>query len=137
RAPLDVFFSPCSIAVIGASRNPDSMAGTLWRNISGTFRGPLYPVNPHATEIDGRSAYSSILDIPRDVELAFIVVPAKHVFDVARQCVAKKVGGVVVISAGFSEIDAAGRERQDELRQLLARNGIRMIGPNCLGVLNT
>ena len=137
HSSLDVFFSPRSIAVIGASRDPDSMAGTLWRNIASTFQGPLFPVNPHAADLDGRRAYPSILDVPHDVDLAFIVVPAPFVFDVARQCVEKKVRGVVVISAGFSETDAAGRERQDELRQLLARSGIRMIGPNCLGVLNT
>lgn len=136
-APLDMFFRPRSIAVIGASRDPDSMAGTLWRNILRTFRGPAYAVNPRTNEIEGRRTYPSVLDIPDDVELAVIVVPAVHVINVARECLRKRVRGIVVVSAGFAETGAAGAARQAELASLVRDTGVRMVGPNCLGLINT
>jgi acyl-CoA synthetase (NDP forming) len=94
-----MFFRPRSVAVIGASRDPDSMAGTLWRNILGSFRGPLYAVNPRTSEIEGRRTYPSVLDVPDEIELAVIVVPAVHVIDVAAECLRKQRG--IVVLAGL------------------------------------
>lgn len=134
---LDVFFRPRSIAVIGASRDPDSMAGTLWRNIARSFRGPLYAINPHTSEIDGYHTYPSVLNVPVDVDFAVIVVPAVRVIPVARQCVQKGIRGIVVVSAGFAESGPAGRGRQAELKAVLKDSRVRVIGPNCLGFINT
>ncbi len=136
-ADLDALFRPRSVAVIGASRDRDSMSGTLFRNVSQSFRGPIFPVNPHAAEIDGLRTFRSLSEIPEPVDLALIAVPAGAVLDVARQCVEKRVKAVVVISAGFSEIDGSGRRNGDELLELLRRAHIPLVGPNCLGILCT
>ncbi|HXY37972.1 MAG TPA: acetate--CoA ligase family protein [Planctomycetaceae bacterium] len=134
---LEALFRPRSVAVIGASRDADSMSGTLFRNVCYSFRGPIFPVNPHAGEIDGLRAFRSLSEIPEPVDLALIAIPAAAVLDVARQCVEKRVKAVVVISAGFSEIDGSGRQKADELLELLREARIPMVGPNCLGLLST
>jgi acetate---CoA ligase (ADP-forming) len=134
---LDAFFRPRSIAVVGASRDTDSMSGTLFRNVCESFSGAVIPVNPYAEEVRGRRAYPSLRDVPDAVDLAVIAVPAASVLEVARQCVEKQVKAVVVISAGFSEIDEHGRHKGDELHAILREAGIPLVGPNCLGLLNT
>lgn len=133
---LDVFFRPRSVAVIGASRDAASMSGTLLRNLVDSFRGPIYPVNPRAADVAGLRAFPAIGAVPGDVDLAFLVVPAVHVLEAARQCLAKGVRGLIVISAGFSETGEEGRQRERALRDLLRATDVRLIGPNCLGVLN-
>ena len=134
---LDAFFRPRSIAVVGASRDADSMSGTLFRNVCESFSGAVIPVNPYAEEVRGRRAYPSLRDVPDAVDLAVIAVPAASVLEVARQCVEKHVKAVVVISAGFSEIDEQGQHKGDELHAILREARIPLVGPNCLGLLNT
>jgi acetyl coenzyme A synthetase (ADP forming)-like protein len=132
------FLCPASIAVVGASRNPESIGGTLIRNIvDGGFNGRVYPVNPHAKEILGLRAYRSVLDLPEAAELAVIAVPAAGVVDVASGCVKRGVRAILVISSGFSEVGGEGTTRQRELLEICRDAGVRVIGPNCLGVLNT
>lgn len=134
---LDAIFRPRSIAVIGASREETSMSGRLFRNLSASFRGPVFPINPKSDEIAGVRAFGSILDVPQSVDLAFIAVPSAFVLVAIQQCIEKGVRGLVVITAGFSETDGAGQQRQRELLELVRAAGIRMIGPNCFGVFNT
>ena len=130
--------SPASIAVIGASRQRGSIGAELFNNLlEGEFHRPLYPVNPAAHDIEGVKAYSSVLDIPGDVELAVITVPAATVTAVARQCAEKGVRALVVISAGFGESGPEGRRMQDELVDICRHSGMRLVGPNCMGVINT
>lgn len=113
------------------------MSGTLLKNLLGSFEGPVYPVNPQAETIDGVRCYPSVRDVPNGVGLAFIVVPRRAVMEVARECIEKGLRALVVISAGFSEIDEAGADVAQELHGLAREAGVRLLGPNCLGVLNT
>jgi acetyl coenzyme A synthetase (ADP forming)-like protein len=134
---LPIFY-PHSVAVIGASRNPDSIGGRLLTNlISSDFTGPVYPVNPSAGTVRSVKAYPTVLDVPGPVDLAFIVVPAPYVVETVRQCGEKGVKGIVVISAGFSETGAAGAALEAELLGVVRSAGMRMVGPNCMGVVNT
>jgi len=131
-------FYPTSIAVIGASRDKASIGGRLVNNIiNADFNGPLYPVNPNASVVRSIRCYASVMDIPGTVDLAFIVVPGRFVNDVVRECAEKGVRGVVVISAGFSETGEAGAEMERELLDIVRDAGMRMVGPNCMGLLNT
>lgn len=132
------FFFPKAVAVIGASNDPNSIGGKLFNNIlADGFVGPLYPVNPNAKVIRSARAYPTILDVPDEVDLAYIVVPRRHVLDVVRQCGQKGVRAIVVISAGFSEVGAEGAELEEELLEIVRDSGMRMVGPNCMGLLNT
>jgi len=135
---LDAILRPRSIAVIGASRRPDTIGFQILDNlVRHGFTGPVYPVNPHATVIHSIRAYPSILDVPEPVDLAIVVVPKEAVFSVAEDCIRKGVRGLVVISAGFREVGGDGEERERQLVELVRRHGVRMVGPNCMGVLNT
>ncbi len=135
---LDPIFSPSSIAVIGASRQPNSVGWQIVHNLlDRRFHGPIYPVNPKATAIHSVPAYSSVKDIPSPPDLGVIVVPKQFVLSVARECIDAGVRGLVVISAGFKEVGGAGVERERELTDLVRAHGVRMIGPNCMGVINT
>lgn len=135
---LKSFLSPSSVAVVGASRNRTTIGGRLFHNLlEASFSGSLFPVNPKSSSVQGVPAYKSVLDIPGPVDLAFIVVPASHVNGVARDCAAKGVSSLVVISSGFAEIGGEGPALQDELVQICRENGMRLIGPNCMGILNT
>jgi acetyl coenzyme A synthetase (ADP forming)-like protein len=128
--------SPRSVAVVGASRNTDSVGHQVLSNLlAAGFAGPVYPVNPGAEYVASVKAYPTLLDIPGAVDLAVVAVPASSVIDVVRQCAAKGVAGVVVLSAGFGEVGDV--DAQLELRDLTRRNGMRLVGPNCLGVVNT
>jgi len=127
-----------STAVVGASRNPTTIGGRLLRNlVTEPFAGVVYPVNPSAEAVQGVAAYDSVLEIPHEVELAFVVVPAAKVIDVARECAEKGVKALVVISAGFGETGEEGRQLQHELVEVCRSTGMRLIGPNCMGVINT
>jgi acetate---CoA ligase (ADP-forming) len=132
------FLHPESVAVIGASRHPESIGGVLIRNLlKGGFRGRVYPVNPHARSILGTRAYSSVVDIPEAPELAVVAVPAAAVVAVAEDCAKRGARAILVISSGFSEVGPEGEERQRMLFDVCRRSGMRLIGPNCLGLLNT
>src|SRR4051812_1384108 len=131
---------PQSIAVVGANREPGSIGHAVFRNLlDGDFVGPVYPVNPHAGAVAGVKAYPRVVDIPDPVDLAVIATPAATVLDVVDDCVAKGVEGLVVISAGFAEVGDVGdaTDREHELVRRARASGMRVIGPNCMGVVNT
>jgi acetate---CoA ligase (ADP-forming) len=135
---LKLFFEPRGVAVIGASRQRGTIGGEILHNLlSYGFKGPVYPVNPSATVIQNVPSFSSIEDVPGPVDLAVIVVPAVAVVEVATACARKGVKALVVISAGFSETGAQGKERQAELVSVCRGAGMRLIGPNCMGIANT
>jgi acetyl coenzyme A synthetase (ADP forming)-like protein len=135
---LKLFFNPRAVAVVGASRKRDSIGGVIFRNLlSYGFRGPVYPINPSASFIESVPAYQRVEDIPGAVDLAIIVVPAIEVVAAAESCGRKGVKALVVISAGFSEIGSEGQDRQRELLRVCRAYGMRLIGPNCMGILNT
>lgn len=135
---LEAFFAPKSVAVIGASRNPQKLGyGVLSNIIESGFKGNVYPVNPKAGQILGLKCYPSVLDIPDEVDLAVIVVPAPLVPDVAEECGKKGVKGLIVISAGFKEVGSQGIKRERKLLEIVRRYGMRMIGPNVLGLIDT
>lgn len=135
---LEPFFTPQSVAVIGASRDPEKLGYAVLANlINGGYPGQLYPVNPKADEILGLKAYPSVLDIPGPVELAVVVIPYSLVPTAVEQCGQKGVPAVVVISAGFREAGREGLQRERELVEIAARYRMRLIGPNCLGVIDT
>jgi acetyl coenzyme A synthetase (ADP forming)-like protein len=137
RASLRPFFEPTSVAVVGASRERGTVGAEIVNNLRSTgYRGAIYPVHLTAPEIQGLPAYRRLTDIPGAVDLAVIVVPAAAVADVARDAAAKHVKALVVISAGFSETGAEGRAREAELLGVVRDAGMRMIGPNCMGLLN-
>lgn len=134
---IRVFFKPASIAVIGASRDRGTFGSEIFNNIiDAGFSGKLYAVNRSADEVEGYKAYDSILDIPDEVELAVIVVPVGAVLDVVQQCAQKGVRGLIVISAGFKESGEEGANLQRELLARARSYGMRLIGPNCMGVVN-
>jgi acetyl coenzyme A synthetase (ADP forming)-like protein len=134
---LDPILRPKSIAVIGASRNPNTIGWHILDNLlEHGFRGPVYPVNPNAGAIHSIQAYPSISAVPGPVDLAVVVVPKEHVIGVARECIDSGVKGLVVISAGFKEVGGAGVQRERELTELVRARGVRMVGPNCMGVIN-
>jgi acetyltransferase len=135
---LDLFFNPKSVAVVGASRNKETVNYFLVSNLVNLgFPGKVYPVNPNATEIMGLKAYPRVTDIEDDVELAIISVPARITLDIVNDCVTKKVKGLTIIAGGFSEIGAEGWKIQEEIRWLLQKTGIRAIGPNALSPINS
>ncbi|HLK13108.1 MAG TPA: GNAT family N-acetyltransferase [Candidatus Binatia bacterium] len=130
--------APRSVAVVGASRRPGTIGAALFANLRGCgFRGPVYAVNPNARALDGETVYPSVRAIGAPVDLAVIAVPAAAVEGVVADCAAAGVRGVVVISAGFAEASAAGREAERRLTALVRASGMRLVGPNCMGVLNT
>ena len=138
QSSLDPILRPGSIAVIGASRQTNTIGWQILDNLlKHHFQGPVYPVNPKAKSIHSVQAYPSIAEVPGPVDLALIVVPSVHVFSVARECIEAGVKGLVVISAGFKEIGGEGIERERKLAALAREAGVRMVGPNCVGVLNT
>ncbi len=135
---MRLLLSPRSVAVIGASRDRSSIGGQLFHNLlAAEFHGPVYPVNPKAEVVHGVPAYPSIAKIPGEVDVAFIVVPAGLVVPVARECGEAGVRGLVVISSGFSEVGGEGPDRQRDLVGTCRAYGMRIIGPNCMGIVNT
>ncbi len=135
---LDPILRPQSIAVIGASRRPGTIGYQIVDNlIRHGYEGVIYPVNPKARAIHSIPAYPSVEDIPGEVDQAMIVVPKDFVLDVVDQCGAKGIKGVVVISAGFREVGGAGIELEEKLVEKVRSYGMRLVGPNCMGVLTT
>ncbi|HET9094484.1 MAG TPA: GNAT family N-acetyltransferase [Solirubrobacteraceae bacterium] len=132
------FLRPASVAVVGASRHPDAVGGTLMRNLlDGGFTGTVYPVNPHADTILGLPAHRSVAELPEAPELVVVAVPAPGVAAVAEDAARRGARALLVISSGFSEVGGEGPERQRVLVDICRRSGMRLIGPNCLGLLNT
>jgi acetyl coenzyme A synthetase (ADP forming)-like protein len=137
-ASIARLLAPRSIAVIGASRHPGTIGHELFRNLlSFGFEGPVYPVNPLTSSVAGVRAYPTMLDVPDSVDLAVVVVPAAVVPEVVLDCAAKQVHGIVIISAGFAEAGSDGKATEREVVAVARRNGMRVIGPNCLGIVST
>ncbi|HEU4453783.1 MAG TPA: CoA-binding protein, partial [Longimicrobium sp.] len=135
---LDALMRPRSIAVVGASRTRNTIGYQILDNLlRHGFAGAVYPVNPNAESIHSIRAYPSVEAIPDEVEMAVIVVPKNRVVDAAEACGRKGVKALVVISAGFKEVGGSGIERERELVEVVRRHGMRLVGPNCMGVLNT
>ncbi|HEY8415035.1 MAG TPA: GNAT family N-acetyltransferase, partial [Thermaerobacter sp.] len=137
-ASLRPFFRPRGVAVIGASRNPTSIGYRILEGlVMNRFNGPVYPVNPKATVVGSIPAYKSVLDIPGPVDLAVIAVPRDAVLAAVDECGQKGVRALVIISAGFAETGPEGRALQERLVETARGYGMRIIGPNCLGIINT
>ncbi len=135
---LDAIFSPRSVAIVGASRHEGKIGHELVKNlVTNGYRRPIYPVNPKADEVLGIRVYPSVTAVPGPIDLAVIVVPAAHALLAVEECGRKGVRGLVVITAGFREIGGSGLERERELLGLCKAYGMTMIGPNCMGVINT
>jgi acetyl coenzyme A synthetase (ADP forming)-like protein len=135
---LDAVFRPRSIAVIGASRDVDSIGGRIFHNLlAHGFEGPVYPVNPKSAVVQSVHAYARVADLPDPVDLGVVVVPAALVLEVLESCGKKGVRAVVVISAGFKETGAQGAALERAAVEIARRHDMRLVGPNCLGVLNT
>lgn len=136
--PIDAVFHPKSVAVIGASRHPGSVGHSLLANIlDSRFQGVVYPVNPHAQAILGIKAHPRVVEIPDEVDLAVVIVPAPLVPPVLEECGVKGIKGAIVISAGFKEVGGHGVELESRIKEIVRRYGISLVGPNCLGVINT
>ena len=136
--PLDSLLKPQSIAVVGVSRRAGSIGRQILHQlIEFEYRGMLFPVNPKADFVHSMKAYPSVSSIPDQVDLAIIVVPREAVLEVVDDCGKKGVKGLVVITAGFSETGDEGRKMEAELGERIRRYGMRMIGPNCMGLINT
>ena len=137
RHSLDAVFRPRSVAVVGASRREGAIGRQVVANIlAGGFTGPVYPINKSADVVLSMPTWPSVSKVPRAVDLAVICVPAPDVAKVAAECGRKGVGGLVVITAGFKEIGAEGEVREAELMRIARRYGMRIIGPNCMGIVN-
>src|SRR5690348_1365567 len=135
RASLRPFFDPACVAVVGASARRGSIGGELFRNVlAADFAGAAYPVNRGGDPVAGVRGYTRVADIPDTVDLVVICLPGEHVLDAAQEALEAGVRALVVISAGFAEIGAEGRVRQEQLLELVRAHGARMIGPNCLGI---
>ncbi len=134
---LDAIFAPESIAVIGASTTPGKVGHDIFLNIlKGGFNGVIYPVNPKAKSVVSVRAYPSILDIPDPVDLSFIILPPNLALEAVKQSIEKQVGGIVIVSAGFREVGGIGAEIEEEISRLCRDAQVRLVGPNCLGVIN-
>ncbi|MBI5607414.1 MAG: acetate--CoA ligase family protein [Deltaproteobacteria bacterium] len=137
RSELRSLLSPRTVAVIGASRRRGTIGGELLHNLlSHSFAGAVYPVNPQVRAVQGVRAWPSVEEVPDDIDLAVIAVPAAQVRAEVEACGRKGVKSLVVITAGFGELGGKGKELQDELVALVRRHGMRMVGPNCLGIQN-
>jgi len=135
---VERLLKPRSIAVVGASREPGSIGHQAFRQlVSRGFEGPVYPVNREATYVASVRAWRSVVDVPGELDLAVICVPAEEVLRVAEECATKRVQGLVVLSSGFADRDAAGEAAEQRLVAYARRHGMRLIGPNALGAINT
>ena len=137
RSALDCFFMPRSVAVIGATDRQNSVGRTVLANLaSGKFSGAVYAVNPHHPTVLGMPCYANIAAIPQKVDLAIVVTPAPSVPAVIRECVDAAVRSAIVISAGFKERGAEGAALEAQIQAELRRGSLRLLGPNCLGLMN-
>ncbi|RJS89377.1 hypothetical protein CW700_04410 [Candidatus Bathyarchaeota archaeon] len=138
KEALDKILYPSSIAVIGASKDPFKWGHMLLSAIiKGGYEGRLYPINPREKEILGLKVYPRVTEVPEDVDMAIIVVPARIVPTVMRDCVEKGVKGAVIITSGFGETGEEGKRLQDEIVEIARKGGMRFIGPNCMGICSS
>ncbi|THB80996.1 MAG: CoA-binding protein, partial [Desulfobacteraceae bacterium] len=134
---LDAIFAPETIAVIGASTTKGKVGHDIFANIlSGGYKGTLYPVNPKAKSVLSVKCYTSIAAIPDPIDLGMIILPPNQALQAVKDCIAKGVKGIVIVSAGFKEVGGEGAEIEKEIQGVCADAGVRLVGPNCLGVIN-
>ena len=134
---LSTFFSPKSVAIIGASHTPGKVGYVIVENfVRGKFKGKIYPVNPDTSPIFGLKVHKSVLEIGDRIDLAVIAIPAAYVPKIVKECVQKKIPSVIIISGGFSETGDHGMLLEDEIKHHLKKSKTRIIGPNCVGVLD-
>jgi acetyltransferase len=137
RQPLDAFFAPSSVAVVGATETAGSVGRTVVANLlAGGYQGNLFPINPKRESVQGLRCYPRLKDVRRPIDLAVIITPAATVPGVIRGCLDAGVSAAVVISAGFREAGAAGQELERQIKSLLQGQSLRVIGPNCLGIMS-
>ena len=138
KEQLDKIMKPKSIAVIGASTKPKTIGSEMMQRLRDyKFQGEIYPINPKAEEIEGFKAYPSVLDVKGSIDFAVLIIPKQFVLETLAQCNEKGIKGICIISAGFKETGAAGVELELELAATLKKYGMRCVGPNCLGLINT
>jgi acetyltransferase len=134
--PLDIIFSPKTVAVIGATERVGSVGRTiLWNLVSNPFGGTVFPVNPKRHSVLGIKAYPSIAHVPEPVDLAVIATPAASVPAIIQECVEAGVKGAIILSAGFRESGAAGATLEQQILEEARRSKMRIVGPNCLGIM--
>src|SRR5574341_1246425 len=137
RQPLDAILKPRTVALIGATEKADAVGRTiLWNLISSPFGGTVFPINPNRTSVMGIKAYPNVSTLPEPVDLAIVVTPAPTVPNIIRECVQAGVKGAIVISAGFKERGPKGAALERQISDELSKSTMRLIGPNCLGVIN-
>jgi 4-hydroxybutyryl-CoA synthetase (ADP-forming) len=129
------FLSPSSIAVIGASEKP-GVGKAIFLNILNGYKGKIYPITPSSSSIFGKKAYRSVLDIPEDIDLAVVATPSKIVPSVMEEIGKKKIKASIIVSAGFKEVDESGAKLEQQIQDIGRHHGIRIIGPNCLGIMS-
>src|SRR3954452_17654311 len=129
----NIFLSPRSIAVIGASEKP-GVGKAIFSNIVNGYKGKIYPITPSNDFISGLKAYKSVLDVPDDIDLAVVATPNKIVPKVMEEVGMKKIKGAIIVSAGFKEVDEHGAMLEKEVAAICKKYGTRVIGPNCLGI---
>jgi acetyltransferase len=135
---LDAFFNPRSVALVGASRDETKLGFAILRNVvESGYRGAVYPINPKADEVLGLKCYPSVLDVPDPIDLAVIVIPDRLVLPALQDCGQKGIPGVIIISAGFREAGLEGVHRERQVTELARKFGMRVVGPNCLGIIDT
>lgn len=138
KESLNALFNPSSVAVIGASRKEDNIGRGIIKNLKeGGYTGNIFPVNPKADEIMGLKCFPSVKEIEENVDLVFIAIPRDGVVPVMKECAEKKVKAAVVLTAGFKEADEEGKKLENELAEIAKDNDMALLGPNCLGVINT
>jgi acyl-CoA synthetase (NDP forming) len=138
RESIDAIFNPASVAVIGASRDPEKWGNLMARSlVESDYQGELYLVNPKGEEVLGRKTYASVLAIEGPVDLAIIGIPPSKVPDAVRDCVEKEVKGVIIVTAHFGEYSQEGKQAERELVRIARIGGTRIVGPNCIGVYNS
>lgn len=134
---METFFNPSSVAIIGATEKAGSLPGIILKNLLDMgFTGRIYPVNPKYQSVFGLKCFSSLLDIPDEIALTVIAIPAAFVLDVLKQQARKRIHRAIIISAGFREMGTEGTDMEEKIKQVAAENNIRILGPNCLGVLD-
>ncbi|HPD19909.1 MAG TPA: CoA-binding protein, partial [Candidatus Pacearchaeota archaeon] len=132
---LEKIFNPVSIAIIGASEEEGSVGAGLVKNLMASQKN-IFCVNPFRKQVFQMDCFAKITDIKEVVDLAIVAVPAPAVLEVVEQCCQKKVKGIIVISSGFQETGEEGRKREEQLKEIVRRADIPLIGPNCLGIIN-
>lgn len=132
----DIFLAPKSIAVVGASERPGTIGKAIISNILNGYKGEVYPITPSHESVFGKKAYKSVMDVPTNIDLAVVVTPSKIVPAVMEECGKKGIKGAIIITAGFKEVGGEGEVLQKQVSEISKKYGTRIIGPNCLGVMN-